>query len=111
MLNEVTVATEIYKFSVNYSIELKYEIDETGKKKCDYIKFLFEDLKDDGFSDDEFIYAIKQIKRTTTTTYNKMPSLAMFLEIKTKQDIENSYNPILEMRRRREENELEIINR
>jgi len=79
MLNKKIVSTELYKFAVNYSIKPNL-VAKNGKDVWEYAEWLFEDLTSEGLTDNDFVEAIRKIKRENATMYNAMPNLAMFIE-------------------------------
>lgn len=69
-LNLETVIKYIDKFALNYDIE----------PRKGYATFIFDELNEERFTNEDFVIAIKTIMRDNSTTFGKMPNLAMFIE-------------------------------
>jgi hypothetical protein len=80
MIDKEILIMKLRDFSINYDIPLKDE----------YIGFIANELNAEGFTNDEFVCAVRTINRTCTTTFGKMPNLAMFLEARPRKPY-NSY--------------------
>ena len=72
MINEGKFKQKMYQFGANYDIDLK--------EKGEYLKFIYSALNNVGFNDSDFADSINKIMITKKTVFNKMPTLAMFLE-------------------------------
>jgi hypothetical protein len=72
------VIKKLDDFALNYDLEIKEG----------YSTFIFGKLNEEGFTNAEFVSAIDKIMRENTTTFNKMPNLAMFLENSTKKPLD-----------------------
>jgi hypothetical protein len=71
------VAIKLDEFAINYDLEIKEG----------YTTLIFNKLNEKGFTDADFVNSIDKIMETTTTTFNKMPNLAMFLEYSPKKTL------------------------
>jgi len=70
MIDKKILTMKLRDFAINYDIKIKEQ----------YIDFIERQLNEEGFTNEDFIESIDMITKTTTTTFNKMPNLAMFLE-------------------------------
>lgn len=74
MIDKKILTMKLRDFGINYQI----------KVNADYIDFIERQLNSKGFTNADFVNSIDKIMETNTTTFNKMPNLAMFLEHSTK---------------------------
>jgi hypothetical protein len=75
MLNKKIVATKLYEFSMNYTIDLKPK----------YVEFIYKELNEREITDNDFCTAIKNFMENEETIFNKMPNLAQLLKYANKQ--------------------------
>lgn len=79
MLSREVLIMKLREFTTNFQIDISKD-EKTTAEFFKYIDFVEKHLNNKQITDRDFVNAVDKIISTTTTTFNKMPNVAMFLE-------------------------------